>query len=117
MTMTTTLTCTAAPTMSSVLLENARRHPQKIAAVCGDVRLTFPELADRVDRLANVLSAAGFGPGDRLLWMAQSSHRALECLLAASHLGGIFVPINWRQSVPEQSFVLQDLDPAVVVWQ
>ena len=107
----------SAPTLSSVLLENARRYPHKVATVHGQQRFTFPQLAERVDRLANALAGAGFGPGDRLLWMGQSCHRALECLLAAGHLGGMFVPINWRQTPREQEFVFRDFDPAVVVWQ
>jgi long-chain acyl-CoA synthetase len=109
--------CQAAPTLSSVLLEDARRYPDKIATAHGAERITFPQLAERVDRLANALAAAGFGAGDRLLWMGQGCHRALECLLAAGHLGGMFVAINWRQTAAEQEFVFRDLEPLVVMWQ
>jgi acyl-CoA synthetase (AMP-forming)/AMP-acid ligase II len=105
------------PTLSSVLEENARRHADKIATVCRGVRLTYRELAERVDRLADALAAQGFGPGDRLLWMGQNSHRALECILATGHLGGMACPINWRQSAAEQAAVLDYIDPKVVVWQ
>ncbi len=105
------------PTLSSVLDQNARRHPGKLAAACGGVELTWAQLAERADRLADVLAAAGLGPGDRVLWMGQTSHRALEALLAASHLGAMLCPINWRQSAAEQSFVLGDFDPKVVLWQ
>jgi long-chain acyl-CoA synthetase len=105
------------PTLSSVLEQNARKHPNKLAIASGDVQVTWAELTDRVERLANVLADGGFGRGDRLLWMGQTSHRVLEALLAASHLGGMVAPVNWRQSAAEQSFVLADFDPKVVLWQ
>src|SRR5258706_60757 len=36
--------------------------PERTALVCGDNRVTFAEMADRVNRLANWLQAQGAGP-------------------------------------------------------
>ena len=82
-----------------------------------DVRLTYPELDERTNRLANAVSDAGVGPGDRILWLGQNSFRVLETLVAAAKLGAMFCPANWRQSADELAFVIDDLDPRVVVWQ
>jgi long-chain acyl-CoA synthetase len=71
----------------------------------------------RVNRLANALLAAGAGAGDRVLWLGQNCHRVLECLLAAAKIGAIFCPANWRQTAEELAFVIDDVAPAVVVWQ
>lgn len=104
-------------TLGDVLREHARSWPQHIAAVDGDVRLTYPELDARVNRLAHAFAGLGVGAGDRVLWLGQNSVRLLECLLACAKLGAYFCPANWRQSVDETVFVLDDLSPAVVVWQ
>jgi len=104
-------------TLGDVLREHARSWPQQVAAVEGDTRLTYAELDGRVNRLANDWRARGVEPGDRVLWLGQNSHRLLECLLAAAKLGAFFCPANWRQSVDEVAFVLEDLTPALVVWQ
>ncbi|MCT9933989.1 AMP-binding protein [Planotetraspora sp. A-T 1434] len=104
-------------TLSDVLADHARSRPQAMAAVDGDVRLTYPELDARVTRLANGLSSAGVGQGDRVLWLGQNSHRVLELLLACSRLGAIFCPANWRQAADELGFVLDDLAPSVVVYE
>jgi long-chain acyl-CoA synthetase len=40
-----------------------------------------------------------------------------ELLVAAAKLQAIFCPVNWRSSDAELRFVLDDLDPALVVWQ
>jgi long-chain acyl-CoA synthetase len=104
-------------TLGDVVREHRRSYPQRTAAVCGDYRLTWPDLDDRVNRLANALSADGFAPGDRILWLGQNCHRILEGLLAAAKLGGIFCPVNWRQSPDELAFVIQDVDAKLVIWQ
>jgi long-chain acyl-CoA synthetase len=103
-------------TLGDILAEHRRSRPAKTAVVDGAVRLDFRELDDRVSRLARALAAAGTGPGDRVLWLGQNSFRVLEALLAAARLGAIFCPANWRQSPDELAFVLDDLDPAVVLW-
>ena len=37
--------------------------------------------------------------------------------MASARLGAVFAPLNWRLAEDEAAFVLEDLDPRVVVWQ
>jgi long-chain acyl-CoA synthetase len=104
-------------TLGDVLREHRLARPDGIAAVCGDVRFSWAELDRRVDGLAGGLAAVGVGTGDRILWLGQNCHRLLELLLAAGRLGAACCPANWRQSPDELAFVLDDLEPSVVVWQ
>jgi acyl-CoA synthetase (AMP-forming)/AMP-acid ligase II len=104
-------------TFSSVLAEHWRRWPQSLAVVDGDVRLTYPQLDNRVSQAAAALAAEGVAAGDRILWLGQNSFRLLEVLLAASRLGAMCCPANWRASAEEIAFVVDDLDPRVVIWQ
>ncbi|MFD1937397.1 AMP-binding protein [Nonomuraea mangrovi] len=104
-------------TLSDVLAEHARSRPQVTAVVDGEVRLSYPELDARVTRLARALKGRGVTAGERVLWLGQNSHAVLELLLACSRLGAIFCPANWRQSTDELRFVVEDLAPAVVVWE
>jgi acyl-CoA synthetase (AMP-forming)/AMP-acid ligase II len=104
-------------TFADVLREHGRSWPRQVAAVDGDVRLTYPDLDRRVNRLANALHAGGVGEGDRILWLGQNSFRVLEALLAAAKLGAMFCPANWRQSAEETAFVIDDTDPRIVLWQ
>src|SRR3954451_1740070 len=102
-------------TLGDVLGEHRRGRPLDIAAVDGDVRLTYPELDERVNRLANALGGAGVSTGDRVLWLGQNSFRVLELLLASARVGAIFCPANWRQTADELGYILDDLTPRVVV--
>jgi acyl-CoA synthetase (AMP-forming)/AMP-acid ligase II len=104
-------------TLGDVLSEHRRGRPLETAVVDGDVRLTYPELDDRVNRLAQALAVDGVGAGERVLWLGQNSFRVLELLLACGRLGAIFCPANWRQSADELAYVLNDLTPKVVVWE
>ncbi|MCO5974454.1 AMP-binding protein [Actinoallomurus soli] len=104
-------------TLGDVLGEHRRGRPLGLAVVDADVRLTYPRLDERVNRLANALAADGVGPGERVLWLGRNSFRILELLLAAARLGAICCPANWRQSADELTFVLDDLRPAVVVFE
>lgn len=104
-------------TLGDVLREQRRSYPDHKAVVCGEHRFTYPELDDRVNRLANALTSLGVTPGERVLWMGQNCHRFLETLLATAKLGAICCPINWRNSAPEMAFVIDDAKPTVVIWQ
>lgn len=103
--------------LGELLREHRTSRGDQLAIVDGDRRLTYSQLDERVNRLANALAAAGVGQGGRVVWMGQNSYRVLELLLAVAKLGAILCPANWRQSAEELAFVVDDLDPALVVWQ
>lgn len=104
-------------TLSDICAEHHRRYPDKLAIIDGAKRLTWPQFDDHVNRAAHVLAERGVGRGDRVLWLAQTSSRFLELLLACARLGAMICPANWRQSAEEFAFVIDDLDPKVIVWQ
>jgi acyl-CoA synthetase (AMP-forming)/AMP-acid ligase II len=103
--------------LSDVCRENARRYPLAIAAIEGDTRYTWPQFDARVDKVAALLASHGVSHGDRVLWLAQTSVRFLELMVACGRLGAMICPANWRQSADELVFVIEDFDPAVIVWQ
>jgi long-chain acyl-CoA synthetase len=101
----------------NVLAEHRRSRPNELAVVDGQIRLTYATLGDRVERLSAALVLEGVAPGERVLWLGQNSFRLLELILAAGQIGAMVCPVNWRQSAAEIGFVLDDLDPFVVVWE
>ncbi len=104
-------------TLGDVLAEHRRSRPLKLAAVCGEDRLTYPEADRRVNRLANALAGAGVGRGDLVVWLGQNCHRVLEGIWACGRIGAVFSPANWRQSPAEMVTLLDDAAPKVVLWQ
>ena len=104
-------------TFGDISREHRRSFPDRLAVIDGKGRLTWPEFDDRTNRVANLLTDLGVGSGDRVLWLAQSSLLFLELLVGCAKVGAMVCPVNWRQSGDELSFVIEDFDPKVVVWQ
>lgn len=102
-----------------LLSELVETSPQAEAAIdCSfSLHCTYYQLKDRVDQTAAAWQKLGVEKGSRVLWLGQNSSRVLEGILACARLGAIFCPVNWRQSEAELSFVLQDIEPALVIWQ
>jgi acyl-CoA synthetase (AMP-forming)/AMP-acid ligase II len=103
--------------LPDVLREHSRSWPTRTAVVDGDVRLTYRELDERTTRLAQSFRGANVLAGERVLWLGQNSFRVLELLLAAAKVGAYCCPTNWRQTDDELAFVVEDLGPALTVWQ
>lgn len=104
-------------TLSDICRENARRYPGRLAAIGDAARYTWPEFDQRVNQCARMLLEHGVGRGDRVLWLAQTSVRFLELLIASARIGAMICPVNWRQSADELAFVIDDFDPKMIVWQ
>lgn len=93
----------------TLALHKARReHPERLAAVCGDRRLSYAALAADVARLAGGLRAIGVRRGDRVALLAPNTDRFLVLAYATWTLGAILAPLNCRWSVDELAYALAD---------
>ena len=54
-----------------------------------DLRFSYAEFFDRVQRLASGLQTMGIGPGDTVAVMDWDSHRYLECFFAVPMIGAV----------------------------
>ncbi len=108
---------TARLTLADLLRSYARSRGDALCLGDGDVRLSWRETDARVNRCANALASVGVGAGDRVLWLGQNSFRIQELLLACAKIGALFCPANWRQQPDELAYVIDDLEPRVVVGQ
>src|ERR1700726_4849345 len=104
-------------TVGDIITEHGRSYPGKLALADGEQHLTWPELDERVNRLANALRGTGVGPGDRILWLGQNSFRVYELLGAAAKIGAMVCPGYWRWAPPEMAFAIDDFSPKVAIWQ
>lgn len=77
--------------------------------------LTFGDLDDRSDRLAQSLVARGLGTGDRLAFCLSNRLAVIDLWIAAMKLGVIVVPINVLYRDREIAHILADAAPRAVV--
>jgi fatty-acyl-CoA synthase len=93
----------------------AERFPDKPAVVFKDTRVTYAELAARVDAFARGLLALGLGPGDHVvLWMPNSIEWNVVNF-AIAKIGAVTVTCNSRYKALELAYLLQQSDAKALV--
>jgi fatty-acyl-CoA synthase len=102
-------------TIQRLLQVAASSSPNSIAATLEDASVTYSQCAAGAARLAQSLARWGVRKGDRVLYWADISLRAIDIFFAISHLGGIFVPANPSFSAEELDPVLDYLRPGFVI--
>lgn len=95
--------------------EYGRSRPDHVAIRHGEREVTYAELDERSNRLANALGAAGVREGSRVAYLDRSAPEVIELLFAASKIGAVSVPLNWRLASAELALVLEDAEPPVFV--
>src|SRR5271166_4386686 len=96
--------------LSSFIRYHATRTPERIAVVYQDQRVTFAGLLARVEKTAGYLAARGIGPNDVVAVMMKNSAAFLELAFATSHLGAVFLPINFRLAADEVEYIVGNAD-------
>jgi fatty-acyl-CoA synthase len=99
------------------IAHHARNTPTQLAVhdLTEQRRLTYAQFDDRISRLASWLALQGVGRGDRAAVLAQNCTDMLELQFACGRLGAIFVPLNWRLTLPELRFIVGDAAPRVLI--
>ena len=93
----------------------ARVIPDHPALISRARSLTYAELAERVQRLANGLRSLGVGRGDRVAWLGPNHTAFLESLFAVGQLGAVLAPVNHRLRPDAQAAVLAQTEPIVLL--
>ncbi len=98
-----------------IFQRNAGLFGNEVALVQDDQRITFSELLKKIDALSAGLAKHGVGKGDRIGILAYNNYKFFYMFGAAAALGAIAVPINWRLSNDEISYILKDSSPRAMV--
>jgi O-succinylbenzoic acid--CoA ligase len=101
--------------MTPWLVERAQRDPDELALCADGIRITWEELARRVDTLARRLGALGLVRGDRVALLMEPSARFVELVHAAQRLELTLVPLSTRAAAPELAALLAHAEPALVL--
>ena len=88
--------------------------PDRPALVFEGEQLTFAQVQERVNRLANALSDMGIGPGDRIATMQVNTNQSVEIYFASALLDAIYVPLNFRAKAEELAQMLEIAGPRVL---
>ncbi len=100
-------------TIGDICRRSARLWPEKTALVYEKTRLTYNQLDERVNRLANALRSQGVAKADRLAVLSENTHKYLEIYFAASKLGISVTPLNFRLADEEICHIVNDSESTV----
>lgn len=95
-------------TIWDTLKRAIRLHPDRIGLVDGEIHLTYAQLGHRIGSLARFLQLQGLQPGDRFSILDVNSQHFFEAYYVAAGLGAILNPLNYRLSVREFTYILND---------
>ncbi len=104
--------------MPDILTAYAEAQPDKLAVVDdkgGDniAQLTYADLEAAANRLANALLALDARPGGKVIWCGPNSVPVVTVINAARKIGAVAVPLNYRLTPEEASYVIDDSDAEI----
>ncbi|NWE17269.1 non-ribosomal peptide synthetase [Pseudomonas yamanorum] len=91
------------------------RVPQTIALVCGAEQLTYQQLDQRAERLAQRLQTLGIGPGSLVAIGFERGSAFVTTVLAILRVGAAFLPLDPRAQRSRIGGLLQDSGAALLM--
>jgi acyl-CoA synthetase (AMP-forming)/AMP-acid ligase II len=88
-------------------------EPSQPASPLGE--LTYREVARRARAIAAGLDELGVGEGERVAVVSHNSARLLELLYAVPSYGRVLVPVNFRLSAAEFSYIVEHSGASVLL--
>ncbi|MFZ5643607.1 MAG: class I adenylate-forming enzyme family protein [Bacillota bacterium] len=100
--------------LGDILERGALVYPDREAMVFKNTRLTYRELNDRVNRLANYLLSLNLAGSKHVAVLAENCHQYAEVYFAAAKAGHVTVPLNYRLSTREMAEIITDAEVKVL---
>src|SRR3712207_6021977 len=101
---------------TDILSMYAGVHPDKLAVVEGDHRVSYFELNRMANRQARVLQDLGVKAGTTVVWCGQNGMEVVSLVHAARKSGAVSVPLNYRLSPDEAHYVIDNSDATIVLF-
>ena len=103
-------------TAGSILTRRAFLDPDKEAVIFRDRRITYRQLEERANSLADTGLQLGIRHGDRVGVLMYNSNEYLEVVFGMAKIGAIVVLINFRLVAREIEFILKDSETKVLFY-
>ena len=97
------------------LAHSARKHPDKIALVCGSQRLTYSQIDEQSDALAHRLAAAGVQRGDRVIVFADNTAETVISFWGVLKANAVVSIVNPQTKKDKLAYLLRDCRPAALI--
>lgn len=92
--------------LSSFIAFHARRTPDRCALKYRGENVSYADFDLRIRQVGSWLVSCGIAPGDVVAVLMKNSTSFLELVFATSHIGAVFLPINYRLSADEVGYIV-----------
>ena len=105
-------------TFAYILEKKASLHPNDMAIKEGDTfkSYTYSELNCRANQLASAFKDSGVRKGDRVFCLTSNTVEYIDIFMAASRMGAILTPLNYRLSPVEMMKIITDAEPKAFIF-
>jgi fatty-acyl-CoA synthase len=100
---------------SLILRGNADRNPDKACMVGPGKRLTYREVDDRVNGLAQSLKNLGVQKGDIVAILLYNCCEYIEITFAVNQIGAVWLPLNFRLAAEEFKYILKNAGTRILI--
>jgi fatty-acyl-CoA synthase len=101
--------------LSSFIAFHARRTPDRCALKYRGEDISYGNFDERVRKVGGWLVSRGIGAGDVVAVLMKNSTAFLELAFAASHIGAVFLPINYRLSADEVGYIIGNSGARILI--
>ena len=102
-------------TIVEMLKKNAKLFPEKTAIIYKESRISYAELFERSNTLANFLVDIGLKKGERVGLLLQKTPEAIISFFGVATAAGIVFPIDYNQTPADIQFILNLTHPSVLI--
>jgi fatty-acyl-CoA synthase len=93
---------------SSFIAFHARQTPERCALKYRGEEISYAAFHSRIQTVGGWLASRGIGPDDVVAVLMKNSPAFLDIAFAASHIGAIFLPINFRLASDEIAYIVEN---------
>jgi len=101
--------------LAFVLDEALRTHPDHVALILDDFRMTYAQLQQASMRIASLLRAKGIKPGDKVALLLPNVPYFTIAYFGILRLGGVAVTLNVLSVGDEVAYYLDDSDAKILI--
>jgi acyl-CoA synthetase (AMP-forming)/AMP-acid ligase II len=101
--------------LSHSIINSAKNHPERPAFRFLSEEISYKQMAEKINQLANVLHENGLQKGDRVgIYLNRNLETAIA-IYGILHAGGVYVPIDPKSPLDRCVFLLNDCNINILI--
>src|SRR6202140_585517 len=101
--------------LSSFIAFHARQTPERCALKYRGEEIAYAAFNKRIGIVGGWLASRGIGPDDVVAVLMKNSAAFLDIAFAVSHIGAIFLPVNYRLASDEIAYIVENSGARVLI--